>query len=35
MIDGNEKRKCQLVLELQSSRVYENRSKPSDKFQTI
>ena len=27
MIDGSEKRKRQLVFELQSSRVYEKRSK--------
>ena len=27
MIDGSEKRKRQLVFELQSSRVYERRSK--------
>ena len=26
MIDGSEKRKCQLVFEIQSSRVYEKRS---------
>ena len=26
MIDGSEKRKCQLVFELQSSRVYEKHS---------
>ena len=26
MIDGNEKRKCQLAFELQSSRVFEKRS---------
>ena len=29
MIDGSEKRKRQLVFELQSSRVYEKRSKYS------
>ena len=28
MIDGSEKRKCQLAFELQSSRVFEKRSKP-------
>ena len=29
MIDGREKRKCQLVFELQTSRGYEKRSKGS------
>ena len=35
MIDGSEKRKRQLVFELQSSRVYEKRSNALKSFESV